>query len=78
MTPPKNPHDIYGVKTTNVEAWNQGYAAGLLAGEARLARALRMWMNGQRIHESWTPEFQGFTEQELLDWLTTRAKRRKP
>jgi hypothetical protein len=34
----KNPYDIYGVKTTNVEAWEQGYAAGLSHQDAEIKR----------------------------------------
>jgi hypothetical protein len=49
----------------NSAHYDEGYAAGLADGEKRLARALLRFV-GKSGHEFWK------------DWLTTRAKRRKP
>jgi len=45
--------------------YSAGYVDGLVAGEKRLARALLRFV-GESGHEFWK------------DWLTARAKRRKP
>lgn len=44
MTKPKNPYP-----DDSIPAWEEGYAAGLIAGEKRLARALRkVSVNGMK------------------------------
>lgn len=52
----------------------QWYKAGLPAGEKRLARALRRWV----LSVCDKPDFKDLFQNDVLSWLTARAKGRKP
>jgi hypothetical protein len=64
MSKPNNP---YGEEYGLAHAFEVGYAAGLAAGEKRLAMALRRWGNKGAM-----PQWM-----DVKGWLTARAKRRR-
>ncbi len=67
MSKPKLPY------ASDQYKYDQAYAAGLADGEKRLARAIRRLLTTDKY---FTTE-PCHVEQSILDWLASRAKRRR-
>lgn len=66
----KNPYPTH--LSSAAIGWDEGYAAGLLAGERRLARALRRFVNQHQVtlgDSEW--------KEMIWSWLSARLKRGK-